>query len=71
MRYKLVTGLYVANYICLAPELLMTLKALKERSTEYCDMINEAVGRVLVAQTQYAHDLKRHNFERFFLQALV
>jgi len=25
----------------------------------------------LVAQTQYAHDLKRHNFERFFLQALV
>ena len=24
MRYKLVTGLYVANYICLAPELLMT-----------------------------------------------
>ena len=24
MGYRLVTGLYVANYICLAPELLLT-----------------------------------------------
>ena len=27
MGYRLVTGLYVTNYICLAPELLMTTVA--------------------------------------------
>ena len=32
------------------------LKALKERSGLHCDMISEAVGRVLVAQTQSGLD---------------
>ena len=43
MVYRLVTGLYVANYICLAPELLLTSsrafesKSFNESACKYSD----------------------------------
>ena len=44
MEYRLVTGLYVTNYICLAPELLLTSCAREVK----CSLRNSGLGVVVV-----------------------